>query len=104
MLKRLFSLTFALSLFLSVATAQTNATPSILPKPTKIEMGNSNSLFELNLDTKIVCKFNGNDVKYAIQELDRLTVEIFGRKLKKTSKIKEYNHIIIRRDDSIKDV
>ncbi len=66
-------------------------------------MGNSNSLFELNLDTKIVCKFNGNDVKYAIQELDRLTVEIFGRKLKKTSKIKEYNHIIIRRDDSIKD-
>ncbi|MBR3906639.1 MAG: beta-N-acetylhexosaminidase [Bacteroidaceae bacterium] len=101
--KRLFSLTFALSLFLSVATAQTNATPSILPKPTKIEMGNSNSLFQLDRDTKIVCKFNGNDVKYAIQELDRLTVEIFGRKLKKTSKIKEYNHIIIRRDDSIKD-
>ena len=78
MLKKLISFTIALSLSLSVATAQTNATPSILPKPTKIEMGNSNSMFQLDRDTKIVCKFNGADVKYAIQELDRLTAEMEG--------------------------
>ncbi len=99
MLKRVIALSFALCLSFSAAKAQA---PSILPKPTKVEMGNSNSRFELNRDTRIVCKFGGSDVKYAIQELDRLTSEIFGCRLKKASKVSECNHIIIRKDGSVK--
>ena len=101
MLKRLFALTLSLCLAMSAA-AQESTAPSILPKPTKIQMGNINSRFELNKDTRIVCKFDDKEVKFALAELDRLAVDIFGKKLKRSSKINEYNHIIIRRDGSVK--
>ena len=101
MLKRLFALTFAVCITLT-GTAQESAVPSILPKPSKIQMGNSNSKFELNRETKIVCKFDDKEIKSALAELDRFATDIFGKKLSRSSKVKEYNHIIIRHDGSIK--
>ena len=101
MLKRLFALAFAVCITLT-GTAQESAVPSILPKPSKIQMGNSNSKFELNRETKIVCKFDDKEIKSALAELDRFATDIFGKKLSRSSKVKEYNHIIIRHDGSIK--
>ena len=101
MLKRLFALTFAVCITLA-GTAQESVAPSILPKPSKLQMGNSNGKFELNRETKIVCKFDDKEIKSALAELDRLATDIFGKKLSRSSKVKEVNHIIIRHDGSIK--
>ena len=101
MLKRLFALTFAVCITLA-GTAQESVAPSILPKPSKIQMGNSNGKFELNRETKIVCKFDDKEIKSALAELDRLATDIFGKRLSRSSKVKEVNHIIIRHDGSIK--
>ena len=101
MLKRLFALTFAVCITLA-GTAQESVAPSILPKPSKLQMGNSNGKFELNRETKIVCKFDDKEIKSALAELDRLATDIFGKRLSRSSKVKEVNHIIIRHDGSIK--
>ena len=102
MIRKFITLSIAICLASTGIIAQEQAKPSVLPQPTKMTLGNSNSHFELNKDTRIVCKFDNADVKYAIKELDRLAVIIFGKKLKKSTKIEEDNHIIIRHDGSIK--
>ena len=97
MIKRIFTLIFAGMLCLT-GTAQE---PSILPKPTSIVMGNSNSCFELNRDTRIVYKLDDSSASYAIDELNRVTEEILGCKLKKRSKTNGANNIIIRQNNSL---
>ena len=103
MLKRILTSLVALFVLTTISTAQTHPAPGILPKPSKIEAGNANITFELNTDTKVVCKFDDKDIKFALAELDRLTMEIFGTKLKRSSKIKGTNNIIIRHDASVAD-
>lgn len=102
MTRRFCTLIFALATLATVSVAQKKA-PGILPKPTTYVAGNENSSFELNQKTTIVCKIDGKDVKYAINELNRITEEVLGIKLKKSSKIKGANNIIIREDKSLKE-
>ncbi len=102
MIKKLFFLALALTSFITIAPAQTSNTPSILPKPTSIEMGNANFKFVLNADTKIVCKFEDKSIGYALEELDRITNAVLGKSLKRSSKGNNTNNIIIRKDASVK--
>ena len=103
MSKRILSLVIALVATVSLSTAQIHNAKNILPKPTKIEMGNSNSKFTLSPTTKVVCKLEDKNVKYALNELNKLGVELFGKAFKKGTKIEGANNIIIRNDNSIKE-
>ena len=89
MIKRFLPTLAALFLFAAVSSAQTGSTPSILPKPIKMEAGNVNAKFTLTPEAKIVCKFDDKNLKFALNELDRLTTEIFGVKFKRSSTISE---------------
>ena len=102
MIRRFLSLAFAIIATFTVAMAQ-NSTPSILPKPTEFKMGNSNSKFILDTKTRIVCKLDDKEAKYAIAEINRIAEEIFGCKLKKSSKVHGANNIIIKYNASLKD-
>ena len=99
MIKKFITLSLLLLSLATFANAQT--LPSLLPKPTSVVMGNTNSRFELNRETRIVCKLNDNTAKYAIAELDRITEEILGTKLKRRSRISGDNNIIIKHDASL---
>lgn len=101
MTRILFIFSFILSFIAFPGNAQEGATVSILPKPTSLVMGNANSYFELNRDTRIICKLDDNSVRYAIDELNGITEDILGKKLKKRSKINGDNNIIIRHDASL---
>ena len=103
MIKRFLPTLAALFLFAAVSSAQTSSTPSILPKPTKVEAGNVNAKFTLTPEAKIVCKFDDKNLKFALNEFDRLTTEIFGVKFKRSSKVKGTGNVIIRHDSSIKE-
>ena len=87
----------------TASVAQGEAVPSILPKPSKIEMGNSNSKFILNRETKIACKFDDKEIKYALEELNGIGRDILGKEFKCTTKISGPNNIIIRKDNSLKE-
>ena len=103
MLKRLITLTLALCMSIAAAQAQERAVPSILPKPTKMQMGNINSKFTIGPSTKVVCKIETSDMKFALRELNNIGKELFGKEFKKSSKIEGSNNIIIRQDASMKD-
>ena len=81
-------------MFIMTSQAQERDVPSILPKPTSIKMGNSNSKFILSNDTKIVCKIEDKDIKFALNELNKIGKELFGKEFKKGSKIEGVNNII----------
>ena len=102
MFKKL-TLTFSvLATALLGTTAQSIHTPSILPKPTEIKAGNVNSKFELNRDTRIIYDFNNTSSKFAIEELGRVTKDILGVELKKSSKTSGINNIIFKTNNSLK--
>ncbi len=75
--------------------------PSILPMPKEIQAGNENSKFELNRATRIIFNFDDLSAKNAIDELDRITKEILGTKLKRSSKTKGTNNIIFKPNNNI---
>ena len=91
-------------MFIMTSQAQERAVPSILPKPTSIQMGNCNGKFILSNSTKIVCKLEDKEVKFALRELNKIGKELFGKEFKKGSKIEGVNNIIIRKDGSIKNM
>ena len=101
MSRRFWILISAIAVIASTSLAQGYKVPGILPKPTSLVSGNENSCFELNTGTKVVCKLESKDVKYALNELDRITMEIFGKKLKRSSKITGANNIIIKENASL---
>ena len=103
MSRRFWILVSAIAVIASTSLAQGYKVPGIIPKPTSLVKGNENSCFEFNTNTKVVCKLNGKDVKYAMNELDRITMEIFGKKLKRSSKITGANNIIIKENTSLGD-
>ena len=86
MSKRILSLLIALTAVVTLSTAQIHNAQNILPKPTKMEFGNSNSKFTLSPTTKVVCKLEDKNVKYALNELNKLGVELFGKAFKKGTK------------------
>ena len=99
------SITFIILSFvcISVAIAQNCNADNIIPKPTSVVMGNRNSVFELNSETKVVYKWDNKDVKPAIKELDRIAVDIFGKKMNKNTKTHGDNNIIFKYDGSLAD-
>ena len=99
------SITFIILSFvcISVAIAQNCNADNIIPKPTRVVMGNRNSVFELNSETKVVYKWDNKDVKPAIKELDRIAVDIFGKKMNKNTKTHGDNNIIFKYDGSLAD-
>ena len=102
MIKRFFALVPAIMIAIC-SLAQHNRAGYLLPKPTDIKMGNINSTFTFRNDTKVVCKMEDKSIGYAIDELDRIAVEVFGKKLPKSTKIMGANNVIIRHDNSLKD-
>ena len=103
MSKRILSLLIALTAVVTLSSAQIHNAQNILPKPTKMEFGNSNSKFVLSPSTKVVCKLEDGNIKYALNELNKLGTELFGKAFKKGSKIEGTNNIIIRQDGSVKE-
>ena len=91
-------LTLLLVLTATATFAQEKAIPSILPKPSSIKPGNANIRFEFTNETKIIYKLEDTNAKYAADELNRIAVEIFGKKLKKTTKPTTDNNIILKFD------
>ena len=69
-------------MFIMTSQAQERAVPSILPKPTSIQMGNSNSKFILSNSTKIVCRLEDKEVKFALRELNKIGKELFAENSK----------------------
>ncbi len=102
MIKRFFALVPAIMIAIC-SLAQHNRAGYLLPKPADIKMGNINSTFTFRNDTKVVCKMEDKSIGYAIDELDRIAVEVFGKKLPKSTKIMGANNVIIRHDNSLKD-
>lgn len=103
MIKKILTTLIAICCIVAVSQAQDRKIPAILPKPTNIEMGNVNSSFSLNTNTRIVCRFEDKNIKFAINEINRIGEELFGRKLKKSSKVHGDNNIIIKHDSSLKE-
>lgn len=101
--KKITTAIFAMALCAASASAQTTCAPSILPKPTEIKVGNTNSKFELNHSTKVIYSFDNDNSQVAIRELDRLTMKILGIKLKRSSKTSTDNNIIFKQNNDIKD-
>lgn len=102
MIKKLLTLMPTMLIALS-CLAQHNRVDFLLPRPTHVEMGNTHSTFTFRNDTKVICKIEDKSMKHAIDELDRITMAVFGRKLPKTTKIMGANNLIIRSDNSLKD-
>ena len=100
MLKRLS--TFLLLLTATATFAQEKAFPTILPQPTSVKHGNANIKFEFTNETKIIYSLDNTNAKQAAEELNRIAVSIFGKKLKKTTKATTDNNIIFKYDGSIK--
>ena len=100
MLKKL--LAFLLVITATATFAQEKVFPTILPQPSSVKHGNANIKFDFTKDTKIIYAFDDSRAKYAAEELNRIAVELFGKKLKKTTKATTENNIIFKYDGSIK--
>ena len=103
MLKKTVSLIILFFAGLSTVLAQNCNIDNLLPRPDKIVMGNANSSFELNAETNIVYDWNKKDLTPAVKELDRLAVEIFGKKMKKNTKAHGANNVIFKYNSSLAD-
>ena len=93
--------TLMLLLAASVTFAQEREIPGILPKPSEINPGNANSRFEFTKDTRIIYKLEDVQAKSAAEELNRIAKEIFGKKLKKSTKVIGDNNVIFKFDNSL---
>ena len=96
MIKRVFVTTFLLLATVLATKAQTGKVPSLLPRPQEITAGLQGASFELTGNAKIIDFTEDKDIQYAIEEINRIAVEIFGKKLKKETAVKGANNIIIR--------
>ena len=83
MLKRSITFIFLAFAGFMMTVAQNCNVDNIIPKPESIVMGNRNSTFEFNADTRIVYNWDNSDVKPAIKELDRIAIDLFGKKMSK---------------------
>ena len=93
---------FLLTIAVSVTSAQENRIPSILPKPSSITPGNINAKFIFSPETKIIYKLEDGQAKYAANELNRIAEALFGKKLKKKTKMTSDNNIIFKFNASMK--
>ena len=100
MLRKFLLLLFAFTV--SSTLAQVDNIPSILPKPSCIKMGNRNIKFDFTKETKIIYGLEDGDAKYAANELNRIAESIFGKKLKKSTKMTSDNNVIFKFDGSMK--
>ena len=100
MTKRVISFFIAFALAVTLPAQKVDRL-TVLPQPQKMVMGTAGSNFELNPETKIVNFIESKESKHAIAEIQRLAVELFGKKLKKASAVKGDNNIIIRSNSSL---
>ena len=103
MLKKTVSLIILFFAGISFAVAQNCNIDNLIPKPEKIVMGNANSTFEFNDQTSIVYDWGKDDLAPVVKELDRIAVEIFGKKMKKYTKAHGENNIIFKHNSSLAD-
>ena len=92
-----------LSLLLSVCamTAQDYSKLNLLPQPAQVSMGNPNSRFTFTPQTTIVYNFNDNSASTAIEELQKIALEVFGKKIKTATKVSGDNNIILKNNSSL---
>ena len=92
-----------LSLLLSVCamTAQDYSKLNILPQPAQVSIGNQNSRFIFTPQTTIVYNFNDYSTKRAIEELQEIALEVFGKKIKTATKVSGDNNIILKKNYSL---
>ena len=102
MIKRVLAATIMLLTVVFAANAQTAKTPSLLPKPKNIKMGIQGTSFEFGENAKIIDFTGEKEMQYAINEINRIAVEIFGKKLKKENTAKGAYNIIIRPESTLK--
>ena len=103
MLKRGITFIFLAFTGILMTVAQNCNIDNIIPKPESVVMGNRNSIFEFNPDTRIVYDWNNTDVKPAIKELDRIAVDLFGKKMSKGTKAHGDNNVIFKYDGTLAD-
>ena len=103
MLKRGITFIFIALTGILMTVAQNCNIDNIIPKPESVVMGNRNSIFEFNPDTRIVYDWNNTDVKPAIKELDRIAVDLFGKKMSKGTKAHGDNNVIFKYDSTLAD-
>ena len=103
MLKRSITLILLVIACISTVSAQNCNVENIIPKPESIVMGNPNSVFHFNAETRIVYDWNNDELKPAIKELDRIAVDIFGKKMYKGTKAHGDNNVIFKYDASLAD-
>lgn len=97
-----FLILFFAAFVLEISTvAQSYDHLSILPKPTEVKRGVQDSFFILNRDTKIINCTEIADMKYVVNELERIAEDILGKKLKKARVVERENNIIIRYADNL---
>lgn len=101
MLKRGFTLFFLAFTGILMVTAQNCNVENIIPKPESIVMGNRNSVFDFNSKTRIVYDWENKDLNQAVKELDRIAVDLFGKKMSKGTKAHGDNNVIFKYDASL---
>ncbi len=82
--------------------AQDENNLNIVPKPLSVKYGNRNIKFDFTKDTKIIYGLEDENAKYAANELNKIAVSIFGKKLKKATKMTSDNNVIFKFDGSMK--
>ena len=103
MLKRSITfILFAVACILT-ASAQDCKADNIIPKPESVVMGNRNSTFDLNPETRVVYNWDNSDLKPAIKALDCLTADLFGKKMSKGTKAHGDNNVIFKHNASLAD-
>lgn len=103
MFKKSIILFFLAIASISVTIAQDCNVNDLLPKPQSITMGNPNSVFLFNPQTRIVYNWDNDDLKPAVKELDRIAVDLFGSKMRKGTKAHSDNNVIFKYDSSLAD-
>ena len=93
-------LLFMLSFTISV-TAQDYSKLNILPQPAQVTKGNPNSRFSFTPQTTVVYGLDDNYVKPAVNEIQEIAIELFGKKLKTSTKISGDNNIILKKNDAL---
>ena len=101
MMKKLLFVLIVLSAVCFKAQSQATS-PMLLPMPQKTIMGHDGCIFEFNKNTKVVNFIEDKEVDYAIKELNRIISPILGKSPKRTSSVKGDNHIIIKKNGSLK--
>lgn len=100
-MKRILTSLFIAAAFTTALMAQVVDRLTILPQPAKMVMGVESCYFELNHETKIVNLIEEKESKYAVAEIQRIAEDVLGEKLKKASKPKGDNNIIIKSSRSL---